>query len=785
MEKTKLIKLNQWVLDPVNNTLYAADNSNKKLEAKFVLLLVFLAKNHRQVVTREQLKQSVWGNRYVDYNTISATISRLRKILGGGRDDFIKTHPKLGYSLTCQLSYQDYNSEFIAQIPEQVSLPETSIDDNPVEDSSQRAAQEIAPQEISHQEISHQEISIQENLKADEVLIQQEQSIAPTTKLPVKKRYTLLVLVFLILSLSLLLFQQETKIQPLLTEQEASLEPLTYMEGWELSARLSFDKSLMVFVHKASHDTNNNVIIQNINNKQTIILEPDNQTHSPFWSAQSNALFYKSITNNQCTIKKVLVQKAFTLSTAEHVTSCGLAFSGHAIAISSDLNWLYYTEKLSKLSPRVVKRYNLKNFQTETLTAPPGKYRGDGNISLSGDNTKLAFIRYYDDDSEELMLLNLHTGETKSLLKNQHLANSTSWTLSDSHVFFIDEKKKTLNAISITTGTITPLYQYNDRAENPVMISNTEILLTLGDLYTVDIKKLDLNAPQETLTTLISTSFKDHSAAIFNLGDSERIVFVSDRSGNKQIWLKENNQLKQLTHFKDKPYITELSFSANGQNVLFLMDTQLYVLNITTDKLSKISLPTPLVKNFIWLCHSDENILILALENNIWQLHQININTQHSKLLSTDLTSIHGQCIKTSTEASTKVKAKVKAKVSTKVSTGNKSSQYYASSITSKGLFQLTDNWEIDGSYHYFTDVLLTYNQEWGVNSQAIYRISDEGEVYQFDFATGQQTLINIDDVTAYYLSIQNNYLLLNNQKFADPYVGKITIPDLNNRLIK
>ncbi|WDE10486.1 winged helix-turn-helix domain-containing protein [Thalassomonas haliotis] len=107
MENTKLIKLNQWILDPVEKHLIKDDNTYTPLEAKYVLMLVFLAENPNSIISREQLMQTVWKNRYVEQKTINAAISRLRKTLGGERDDFIKTHLKRGYSLACRVEFLD------------------------------------------------------------------------------------------------------------------------------------------------------------------------------------------------------------------------------------------------------------------------------------------------------------------------------------------------------------------------------------------------------------------------------------------------------------------------------------------------------------------------------------------------------------------------------------------------------------------------------------------------------------------------------------------------------
>lgn len=94
-----------WQFTPIQNLLVnTKDNTEHVLEAKQADLLAFIIANHQQIVSREQLVEHVWHNRFVDDKTVNSTISRIRKILGGGINDYIKTHPKRGYSFVAPLN---------------------------------------------------------------------------------------------------------------------------------------------------------------------------------------------------------------------------------------------------------------------------------------------------------------------------------------------------------------------------------------------------------------------------------------------------------------------------------------------------------------------------------------------------------------------------------------------------------------------------------------------------------------------------------------------------------
>ncbi|WP_269082401.1 winged helix-turn-helix domain-containing protein [Thalassomonas viridans] len=686
------------------------------MEAKYAVLLEYLAKNGDTLVTREQLIKDVWQDRHVEYRTVNSAISRLRRILGGDRDDFIKTHPKLGYSMNCRV-------EFLGE---------------PVPTKKEN-----------------------------------------TTSLN-KFKYTLIafciLLCILLLQFSILKPERakldQTTPLPVLTEKEVSVKSLTYMKGWEYTPSISNNKSLLAFTHLSKKKGLYQVVIQNLKNQKTRAVEPASNTSSPFWSPQSNELFYKSFKDKQCLIKKVYVQTNLTITDPEVVTSCGRVnylADFTKIVVSSDMNWLYYNYSETASTPRVIRRYHLKNHQTQTITAPSMKFLGETNLSLSPDNKKLAFMREQDDFSVEIMMLNLDSGELTSILKSSYLPYSLDWSKSGTHLLYINENVDTLNAIDIKTHEVTSLFQYSQQIMDQVMISNNELLLSFGDLHTANIKQIDLTKPELPISDLISSSFKDHSAAIYESNGQERIAFVSNRSGNYQIWLKEKEHLQQLTKFKGRPYLEDMTFSANGESLLFLQDRKLHVLDIKNKLVKPITHPTKLVKNFIWQCNSDENIFIIAKESDIWGLYQVNTSTQATKLLTTGITSIHSVC------------------KSDKSNNTNPSSSYYVSNIADKGIFQLTSDWTINKKKHYLanaTDIDFYDNRMWAATEKAIYYISEGEKIFQFDISTRQSREINFLNVDTYFLSIQNNKLILNDLQLADTFIGKITLPGLSERLL-
>ena len=694
----EFIKLNQWTLHPLKKTLTDDSGNCVTLEEKPTLLIIYLAKNKDQIITREELIQHVWNDRYVDNRTINATISRLRKKLGGEKNDFIETLTKVGYSLTCNVEFIEKN----------ISEPVEISSKNNVKQSSRIAF------------------------------------------------YTLsVVFTALILFIGFWLLSDDSlPEQKILTPKDVSIEPLTYMEGWEYSQALSEDETLLAFVHskdfKPYFSPVSHIVIQNMASKKTITIEPDYLTASPHWGPQGNTLYYKSWVQSKCWIKKVTVSEHLILSQSEQITSCGDTIFSSDINVSKDNNWLYYSAIFDGPKPAVVKRFNLQNTQTEILTAPSGTMSGDHIFSLSFDNSMLAFIREYDDLSKEIMFLNLSNGEITSLAKYDYIVNTLAWTKSGNQIAFIDSDN-IINLIDIQTQKITPIYQHPEQITNLLFLSPNELLLSVGDRQTSNINQIDLSQSDLKSVTLIYSPFKDHSGAIFQSEEGEKIAFVSNRSGNYQIWLKNKSELIQLTHFENKSYIFDLSFSANGERLLFELDEKWHTLNIKTTKLTKVEMPTGQIKHSIWQCDSKDTIFTIIVQSGVWNLYSINITTQMTKKLMNGLIGINSHCL---------------------------SNKYYASVINNKGIYQLHSDWTINKSIHYLPNISLHYSNEWAVGNDGIYRTDNKGRLYQFKFSTNKDNEINLGEAKITTLTIQHNKMIINDLSVSDTFIGKITIPE-------
>jgi len=96
--------LEDWRVFPAEGTL-VHDDKTVHLEPKVMDVLVYFAAHPGSVVTREQLERDVWHGAIVGYDSVTATVIKLRKALhdNSRQPHIIVTIPKKGYQLITEV----------------------------------------------------------------------------------------------------------------------------------------------------------------------------------------------------------------------------------------------------------------------------------------------------------------------------------------------------------------------------------------------------------------------------------------------------------------------------------------------------------------------------------------------------------------------------------------------------------------------------------------------------------------------------------------------------------
>jgi TolB-like protein/DNA-binding winged helix-turn-helix (wHTH) protein len=109
---TGTLSIGGWDIHASRN-LIAKDDQSVRLEPRTMAVLVCLAEKPSEVITRQQLEDTVWSGMVVGYDALSNTIAKLRKAFGDDRKNpqIIETIPKVGYRLIAGVSSSSPDSD--------------------------------------------------------------------------------------------------------------------------------------------------------------------------------------------------------------------------------------------------------------------------------------------------------------------------------------------------------------------------------------------------------------------------------------------------------------------------------------------------------------------------------------------------------------------------------------------------------------------------------------------------------------------------------------------------
>ncbi len=107
----RYFRIDQWLVEPMANRV-SLGTTSVQLEQRVMAVLVCLARNAGDVVTRRHLVDSVWDEGFVADNTITHAVAELRKAFGDSHRDptFIETIHRRGYRLIAPVHFDEMSS---------------------------------------------------------------------------------------------------------------------------------------------------------------------------------------------------------------------------------------------------------------------------------------------------------------------------------------------------------------------------------------------------------------------------------------------------------------------------------------------------------------------------------------------------------------------------------------------------------------------------------------------------------------------------------------------------
>jgi len=117
------LKVGEWIIEPASGLIFK-DNKEHRLEPKAMAVLVYLAENAGEIVTRTELEESVWQGSIVTYEALTVTINKIRAALedDSRKPRYIETLAKRGYRLIASVNTEKTSTQITPTYKQKVLI---------------------------------------------------------------------------------------------------------------------------------------------------------------------------------------------------------------------------------------------------------------------------------------------------------------------------------------------------------------------------------------------------------------------------------------------------------------------------------------------------------------------------------------------------------------------------------------------------------------------------------------------------------------------------------------
>ena len=521
------------------------------VQGKVLQVLTCLMTQQGQLVSMDKLMQEVWGQTVVSPNTLQRCIAQLRKAFGetSQSQNVIKTYPKRGYALIVPVFSED----------DSIRSPTTVADNRQVVLSSLKSAK--------------------------------------TTK-TVKSSAGLFGIVAMALALMLVIFQapQPSTLQALQLQSQ-----ITSSDQHEDHASYSPDQRFIAFERFSSFCSSTFWLQQRADKSELQLTHEPLQFSGSAWSADSTQLAL--ISSNRCVapdhspcwqvvvIKLDALLKDKTAASMNNVGSCE-----HQL-----LTQPVWTHDQQLLLLRQAKNTGRRSLVRMSVT--DGQFTellDDGDILTFTllPNQQVLAITHVGSGQSELLKVTLH-GEILSRVPIQHQQHTSAFNQVALHSLHAPQSPHARNQVLLESdgqlfvlqedGTIKPVPTPSGLRLNRFAFAGNNAVATMGG---IDLDIIRSNLEGEKLQTLLRSPAFESQAKLAPPGSStqQNMVFVSDRSGDNQIWLAQGAKLRQLSSFDSPVNINGLVWSADGKSVLANVNDMLFDLALD-GQMNKLTSP--------------------------------------------------------------------------------------------------------------------------------------------------------------------------------------------------
>ncbi|HLA62790.1 MAG TPA: winged helix-turn-helix domain-containing protein, partial [Rhodothermales bacterium] len=516
-----------WLVDPRANELSRGGRTHR-LEPKVMDVLVALAEQPGEPVTREQLLERVWPGVFVSESALSRCVSQLRKLFDDDPHEprVIETLSKVGYRLVAPV--------------------------HPAFGGDSQGLDGAAPG------VGDVALSVAPGLAAST-------AVAPVRS---NRRTVLLAVAGVALALIVGLALGLRGRPP----ASATITPLTTTRGTETDAAPSPDGSRVAYVGVAETGSAPDLFVQVLGASTALPLTRTGAAEwSPAWSPDARQIAFLVCVERAAPDERgCAIRTVSALGGDERVrVSRGVARIG-GLDWSPDGRTLAYAAR-EATAPGAQRRASLWLLDVETgrtrrLTTAPVGTPGDGQPRFSPDGRTIAFRRDVGGGLPDLYLVDTEGGTPRPLTRDRRTLAGHTWTADGRAVVFSSDRNGLFQLWRVSSSGGAPELVRGVPTRDPggpVTAAGDRLVFEEWEFET-DVWRAVPGADPAPVVTSTWRDAYPHAVA------DGRLAFASDRSGSWEVWTArpDGTAPARLTHF-DGSAALHPRWSPDGTRIAF------------------------------------------------------------------------------------------------------------------------------------------------------------------------------------------------------------------------
>ncbi len=555
-----------------------------QMEPRVMRVLLCLAEQQGNVVSRDALLNVVWQDVVVTDDPLNRAISELRKVFGDTPRDptYIETIRTVGYRLIAPVK------------PASATKTAAPVGRSPVSEGTRTSPSETNRSQ-KHDRGRGKSVSL-----------------------------TALLVIALLIIAAFITYDRFAGAPPAPSPTVYQPVPLTSLPGIEMTPALSPDGSRIAFSWNGESRARFDIYVRQLTGDLPLRLTRNDADDShPAWSPDGQRLAFIRSRDNSCGIFSISAMGG----QSRKMTDCNEA---QDLSWSPDGTLLVYSDTPSPSAPHAVFSVSTETSEPGQHTFPDASINGDVSPAFSPDGAALAFIRSHTTGLDQIGITSLGDDVIRWISSGHQRIQGLRWPDSNTLIFASDWSGQfSLYRHDLDNGGRTWLLTGGDGVLHPTSDHTLDALIYEEWRWDKNIWRIPVNNGEgqdragQAEAFLTSTRW-DRGPAISPDGD--RIAYVSNQSGSYEIWLFEASTNRQfaVTHFGG-PNVSRPRWSPDGHSLAFDVrangNADIHVLRVEEGLSARITSSPSIDINPAWTADG-KGLYFTSNRSGAWEIWQ-------------------------------------------------------------------------------------------------------------------------------------------------------------------